>query len=157
MLVVREALERDLETVASLERECFGDPWRLPDIRDALIRPSAHGWVAAPAERPQSAWGVLICQIAADEMEILRIAVAPTRRRAGVASMLLDRGLAIARESGVSACFLEARPSNEAAVAFYAAHGFSTVGRRRGYFSGDGEDALVLKREIHPTNERRTG
>jgi ribosomal-protein-alanine N-acetyltransferase len=83
----------------------------------------------------------------AGEAEVLTLAVAPTHRRRGLASALLQAGLGQARLSGAEAAFLEVAADNAAAIALYAAAGFAQVGRRAGYYRrADGEaiDGLVL-------------
>lgn len=156
-MVIRNAVEKDLDALVRLERDCFDTPWDGSAIREALVRPPAYGMVAVQEGSLHFPSGALLFRIVADEMEILRIAVARSFRRRGIASRLLERGVALAAEKGASACFLEVRSSNAAAVGLYERLGFRGVGRRSGYYAASGEDALVLKKEIHPTNERRTG
>jgi ribosomal-protein-alanine N-acetyltransferase len=52
---------------------------------------------------------------------------------------VLERSLAV----GLDAAWLEVRAGNAAAIALYERFGFTTVGRRPGYYA-DGEDALVM-------------
>ena len=49
---------------------------------------------------------------------------------------------------GCSSATLEVRPSNTAAVALYSSHGFVEIGRRKGYYAAEGEDAIVMHLEI---------
>ena len=87
-------------------------------------------------------------RIAADEMEILNLAVAPQSRRLGIASQLIARALASAKDSGAARAYLEVRPSNAAALALYAQHGFAAAGRRPLYYRDPVEDALVLSKHL---------
>jgi ribosomal-protein-alanine N-acetyltransferase len=82
--------------------------------------------------------------VAADEAEILTLAVVPASRRTGLATALLHTANARAKNDGAAAMLLEVAESNEAARALYTRLGFTQVGRRRGYY-GTGKDALVLK------------
>ena len=70
-------------------------------------------------------------------------------------SALLDDALRQATRRGVSRLYLEVRESNEAARAMYAAWGFDTVGRRRGYYERPREDALVLVRDLRTDDQER--
>ena len=60
----------------------------------------------------------------------------------------MNRCFLLARKKGVAIVYLEVRPSNEAARAFYAKLGFKTIGTRLKYYTDTGEDALVLKKKI---------
>ena len=88
--------------------------------------------------------GMLMGRVAADEAEVLTVAVGPSARRQGVATALLRAALAEIRARGGRAVFLEVAPGNSAARALYQRFGFVEVGRRRGYYA-DGGDALVLR------------
>ena len=89
--------------------------------------------------------GLALARVAADEAEILTLAVHPSAQRRGIGRDLLDRALAEAAGRGAAAMFLEVAESNAAARALYAAAGFAPVGRRQGYYVS-GADALVFRR-----------
>jgi ribosomal-protein-alanine N-acetyltransferase len=88
--------------------------------------------------------GFVLARIAADEAEILTLAVAPAARRQGHGTALMAAALAAARARGAAAMLLEVAEGNAAARALYAALGFVPVGRRRRYYA-DGTDALILR------------
>ena len=87
--------------------------------------------------------GFCLARVAADESEILTLAVLPERRRQGIAARLLAAAMAAAAGRGARRMLLEVAESNQAARSLYAAAGFRPVGRRVGYYAS-GEDALVL-------------
>ena len=89
--------------------------------------------------------------MAADEAEILTIAVAPAAHRQGIGAALLAAAMAQAALRGAAAMFLEVAEGNAAARALYAAAGFRQSGRRRRYYP-DGADALVLRRSLNPSS-----
>lgn len=91
--------------------------------------------------------GMVLARVAADEAEILTIAVLPEARRQGMGRGLLDAVATLAAGRGVVGLFLEVSTENHAAQALYGACGFAPVGRRRRYYP-DGADALVLRRAI---------
>jgi ribosomal-protein-alanine N-acetyltransferase len=95
----------------------------------------------------QAGEGFILARTAADEAEILTLAVVPTARRRGLGGRLLASAMAAARGRGATAMFLEVAESNAAARALYAIGGFTPVGRRGRYYP-DGGDALVLRREL---------
>lgn len=146
-LVVREAEGRDLDAVAALELACFkSDPWPRESFESFIGRAGVTFVVAEPAfgEGSLDAYAVLIR--AADEAELLNLAVAGGSRRRGIGSALLRHVLDSAVEQGVRTVYLEVRASNEAARSLYESHGFAEVGRRRGYYQRPVEDALILQR-----------
>ena len=64
-------------------------------------------------------------------------------RRQGIGRALLQGALEYARARGVVRIFLEVAEGNAAALGLYAAFGFVSMGRRRGYYP-DGGDALTM-------------
>ncbi|GAA1476586.1 hypothetical protein GCM10009623_10320 [Nocardioides aestuarii] len=85
--------------------------------------------------------GYAVVSVAADVAELQRIAVDPALRRTGVATLLLDAGVAVSGEA--ERMLLEVREDNEGAQAFYAARGFTELDRRPRYYR-DGAAALVM-------------
>lgn len=93
--------------------------------------------------------GLVLARLAADEAEILTLAVAPPARRRGVGMNLVRKAAAEAAARGGGTLFLEVSARNAAARALYGAAGFRQVGRRRSYYA-DGSDALVLALPLSP-------
>ncbi len=79
-----------------------------------------------------------------DEGYMGNLAVAESRRGAGVGGALLDALLARGRESGLAFLTLEVRESNAPARALYAGRGFQSVGRRKKYYEKPVEDAILM-------------
>jgi ribosomal-protein-alanine N-acetyltransferase len=95
--------------------------------------------------------GFLFGRIAADEFEILNMAVAAARRRRGIGSKLLESALKFSRTAGCVRAYLEVRASNAPAIALYARQGFMECGRRGHYYRNPGEDALLLSLSLGGT------
>jgi ribosomal protein S18 acetylase RimI-like enzyme len=81
------------------------------------------------------------------EAELLRVAVAPSHRRSGLASLLMESCSKYLTESGCASLRLEVRASNVPAQRLYESLGWRQTGARRAYY-GDGEDALLYALEI---------
>lgn len=95
--------------------------------------------------------GFLLSRKAADEAEILTIAVASRQRRRGIGKELLRRQMRRLAECGVKRLFLEVAEDNVAALALYRSLGFREEGRRKGYYrrvDGPAANALVLARDL---------
>lgn len=98
-------------------------------------RPSPH------LERPG---GFVLARVAADEAEVLTLAVTPAAQNRGCGGRLLRAAMGGAAAQGAGAMFLEVSPGNAPALAIYARAGFAAVGRRPRYYPGGGA-ALVLR------------
>ena len=92
--------------------------------------------------------GFLAARQAADEAEILNIAVQPDFRGKGVASALLLAALDEFRCSSIASVFLELRESNLPALTLYNRHGFTPSGRRKAYYHHPTEDAISMLRKL---------
>ncbi len=92
---------------------------------------------------------MILARLAADEAEVLTVAVVPERRQQGLGARLVSEAAGEARRRGAVRLFLEVSTRNPAARALYRALGFEQVGRRRGYYA-DGSDALTLRLTLAP-------
>lgn len=146
-LVLRHAALGDVEPVAELELACFtSDPWPRQSFESFIDRAGVTFIVAEDPGSEKGIVGYAVLVRAADEAEILNLAVAADSRRGGVGSSLLRSLLETAARDGVTTVYLEVRESNAAARGLYAAHGFVEVGRRRRYYQRPEEDALILQK-----------
>jgi ribosomal-protein-alanine acetyltransferase len=112
-----------------------------------LARAWAKLWVARAGDDAEVLAFALTWR-AADEVELLDLAVDETWRRRGLARQLLHAILDDARRSGSRLVLLEARASNEPALALYRSAGFFVTDVRRAYYSDNGEDAVVMRLEL---------
>jgi len=80
----------------------------------------------------------------ANEAHITSIAVREEYRRCGLGELLLLCLIELAREARASLVTLEVRISNSGAQALYSRYGFVEVGIRRGYYTDNGEDAVLM-------------
>lgn len=142
----------DLDRAAGLHAESFAalgePPWSRQDIGALLATPGAHGFLLQLDGRDA---GFALCRVAADEAELLTIAVRPAYRRQGVGRRLLESVIDHVREAGARTLFLEVGVDNPAARSLYGAEGFRAVGSRRAYYRrGDGPpaDGMVMRLTI---------
>ena len=87
---------------------------------------------------------MLLGRVAADEAEVLTLAVAPAVRRRGIATALLRAAGPRSRARGGAACSSRWPPATPRRRRSTARCGFVEVGRRRRYYA-DASDALVLR------------
>lgn len=117
-----------------------GEQWDADAIMAQLSQPGVFGWL-------DDTGGLILARVAADEAEVLTLAVVPEARRRSVGRALLTQACTEAAAREARTMFLEVAADNNAARALYAALGFVPVGQRRGYYPG-GVDALVLRRVL---------
>jgi ribosomal-protein-alanine N-acetyltransferase len=148
-LVLRLLGALDLDLAARLHGSAFAPlgerVWTRQDMAELLASPGAAGWVVHSAERVV---GFALCRVAADEAELLTIAVHPDERRRGAGRALLAAVIDHARAAGARSLFLEVGADNPAALALYGAAGLQAVGHRRAYYRrGEGlpADAIVMR------------
>ncbi|HWC72583.1 MAG TPA: ribosomal protein S18-alanine N-acetyltransferase [Gemmatimonadales bacterium] len=127
----------------AIEQEVFADPWSTQDFRDCVTSDALF----LVAEVDGKVGGYVIAIDAADEGEILNLAVAPTGRRHGLGRALVEAILELLTDREVAHVYLEVRESNGPARALYATQGFREVGRRAQYYRRPVEDAIVLRRD----------
>ena len=131
-----------LSEVEKIEQEVLGtDVWNKSQFASEIPMKDRCWWVALSD-------GVVVGyaggMIAADKLDILKVAVLPKWRRAKVATLLLDKLAKDARDLGAVCAILEVRASNVSAQMAYSSLGFSQTGTRRAYYS-DNEDALIFE------------
>ena len=133
------------EEISALHSRVFPDAWDPDAIKSLLEHPASTSLVAVAGD-PKTLKGFVIAQLAADEAEVISVAVAPDWQRAGLGAMLLE-GLARASRKGEARrIFLEVAEDNAPALALYRKLGFTECGRRKKYYHRpEGAiDALVL-------------
>jgi tRNA threonylcarbamoyladenosine biosynthesis protein TsaB len=107
-----------------------------------------RGAVALASEFEGRVTGFIIGRQIAGDGEILNLAVIPERRRQGEGRALLTAALDEFRARRTGRIFLEVRESNQAAIAFYAKHGFAETGRRAGYYQDPAEAAILMEKKL---------
>jgi [ribosomal protein S18]-alanine N-acetyltransferase len=107
-----------------------------------------EGSLALILELDSQIRGFLVGRLAADEAELLNLAVTAAHRRKGAGKALLGHALQEWLSRGAKAVYLEVRESNTGAIAFYEKHGFAVAGRRIGYYHEPDEPALTMVRKL---------
>lgn len=145
---IRKLATSDVPAVfAILQESPEAAAWSQESIQQmASSDPAA--WVA---ELNGVVAGFLSGRIAADEFEILNMAVSRAYRRNGIGSKLLESALEFSRLVGSTRAILEVRASNKSAIGLYARHQFTECGRRTHYYRDPAEDALLLSLSLSGT------
>lgn len=129
----------DPAALAALHATSFDRGWTASAFADLLGQPGVI-LITGPD-------GFILIRVAADEAEILTLAVRPEARGRGQGSRLTREAAAAATAAGARRLFLEVAEDNAAARALYRRAGFEAVGRRPRYYARPGAppvDALLL-------------
>ena len=148
--VIRTLDSEMAESCAVLHAEAFAHPWSPPEFETLLTSKATIGTAAIDAAS-DGLRGFALARLAADEAEVLTIAVASAMRNRGVGRALMVDIAARLAAARVRSLFLEVERSNMAALALYRRLGFLEVGQRRGYYRKQGAPAttaLVLRKDL---------
>jgi ribosomal-protein-alanine N-acetyltransferase len=138
------------EECAPIHASAFAHPWEAEEFT-ALVTGASTIGSAALDPATNRLRGFALSRLAADEAEILTIAVDPSERRRGVGRELLAEHLQRATLAGARVMFLEVDADNAAAIALYHRFGFAQVGAREGYYrrpDGRPATAWVMRRDL---------
>jgi ribosomal-protein-alanine N-acetyltransferase len=147
---ITDARPDDAAALAALHAASFRHGWSESEFERLLADRVVIAQTARTRGGRGAIAGFILSRRAADEAEILTVAVRPAERGHGIAGQLLRRHMRRLAALGVARIFLEVEEGNRAALKLYARAGFSEVGRRPGYYQDapGGAAALVLRREL---------
>lgn len=140
----------DLPAVEALERRAYRTPWSRLMFQGEISRPGSRCYGAFDGK---TLAGYLIVSRYTDAWHIMNVAVDEPYRRRGVARLMLETLLRETADDGTRGHTLEVRVSNHGAIRLYEELGFRPSGMRRGYYTDDREDALVMWRGDGPGDE----
>jgi ribosomal-protein-alanine N-acetyltransferase len=146
MYELRRLQLRDLTAVEEIERSSYPTPWSRSMFAGELTKPASICLGAFEGESGDLV-GYLIISRYVDAWHVMNVAVAPEHRRRGIASGLLERLFELTAGDGRRGYTLEVRISNTSAIKLYERAGFRRRGIRRGYYTDNREDALIMWRE----------
>jgi len=149
-IVLRRLGLGDLGAVEALERRAYNTPWSRLMFQGEISRPGSRCY-GAFIEKTLA--GYLIVSRHTDAWHIMNVAVDEPHRRLGVARRMLETMLSETDADGMRGYTLEVRVSNHGAIRLYEELGFRPSGMRRGYYTDDREDALIMWRGDGPDDE----
>lgn len=143
---VRRLQPPDIDAVLRIEAASFKHPWS----REMFLRELEHDWsiILVSLEPDHALSGFLIYWLVHDEIHILNVAVAPEQRRRGVARSLMVEAEKRAQAADIALITLEVRRGDPGARALYEGLDYREVGLRKNYYTEEGEDAVVMVREL---------
>jgi len=146
--VVEPASLRDAARLAQLHGASFHRGWGEGEFETMLAE---RNTLVHRLKLGRKVIGFAVSRMAADEAEILSIAIDAGQRGRGLSRSLLLTHLGHLAGHGVRTIFLEVEENNQPARRLYERAGFSVVGRRERYYrqpGGEQLNALLMRRDL---------
>jgi [ribosomal protein S18]-alanine N-acetyltransferase len=137
---------RDLNAIERIEKAAYPTPWSRSMFASELAKPSS---ICLGAFDGDELVAYLIVSRYVDAWHVMNVAVSPDHRRRGLAATLLRHLFDLNRDDERRGYTLEVRVSNDGAIKLYEQLGFRSSGVRRGYYTDNREDALIMWRDSH--------
>ena len=143
---VRNFLPKDADAVLAIAAQA---PTAANWSKESYLKfAREEGSLALVLEINGQIHGFLVGRLAADQAELLNLAVAAAHRRKSAGKSLLSHALREWLSRGAKTAYLEVRQSNTGAIAFYEKNGFIAAGRRKSYYHQPDEPALTMVRKL---------
>jgi ribosomal-protein-alanine N-acetyltransferase len=147
---LRRLTPRDLDAIERIEHRAYPTPWSRSMFAGELAKPSG---ICVGAFQGERMLGYLIVARYVDAWHVMNIAVDADQRGRGVARQLLEHLFTATTADRDRGYTLEVRVSNAVAIHLYESLGFVPTGVRRGYYTDNREDALIMWRDHDPAAE----
>jgi ribosomal-protein-alanine N-acetyltransferase len=134
----------DLNAIEQIEKRAYPTPWSRSMFASELAKPSS---ICLGAFDDEQLAGYLIVSRYVDAWHVMNVAVDPDYRRRGIAQTLLEELFGRTQDDGRRGYTLEVRVSNAGAITLYEKLGFRSSGIRRGYYTDNREDAMIMWRD----------
>ena len=135
---------RDLNAIETIEKRSYPTPWSRSMFASELSKPSSICLGAFDEERLV---GYVIVSRYVDAWHVMNVAVEPGYRRRGLALRMLTSLFELNAADERRGYTLEVRVTNAGAIQLYERLGFHASGIRRGYYTDNREDALIMWRD----------
>jgi [ribosomal protein S18]-alanine N-acetyltransferase len=143
MIELRPLKLRDLGAIERIERRSYPTPWSRSMFAGELTK-SSSVCLGAYDNEAHRLVGYLIISRYVDAWHVMNVAVDPEYRGRGIATKLLSHLFEQTAGDGRRGYTLEVRVSNRSAIRLYERLGFKARGVRRGYYTDNREDALIM-------------
>jgi [ribosomal protein S18]-alanine N-acetyltransferase len=150
-ILFRPLKMRDLGAIEQIEKRAYPTPWSRSMFASELAKASSI-CLGAFEEETGMLLGYLIIARYVDAWHVMNIAVDPGCQRRGIATMLMEELFELTAQDGRRGYTLEVRVSNAGAIRLYERLGFRGRGVRRGYYTDNREDALIMWKD--PVGDR---
>ena len=143
MVHYRKMTPDDVEAVYAIELATFPSPWTLDSFHYEMQENQFAHYTVAVNDTGKII-GFCGMWIVIDSAQITNVAVLPEARGLGIGEALMRESMKVAKEGGADIMSLEVRVTNTVAQNLYRKLEFQDGGIRKGYYTDNGEDALVM-------------
>ena len=137
----------DLSEIEEIEQRAYKTPWSRSMFASEIAKGTS---VCLGAFEGDQLVGYIVNSRYVDAWHVMNVAVAPEYRRRGIAMTMLDQLFDLTAGDGRRGYTLEVRVSNADAIRLYERVGFKARGIRRGYYTDNREDALIMWKDPLP-------
>ena len=137
----------DLNAIDAIEQRAYRTPWSRSMFASELAKSSS---ICLGAFEAEQLVGYVVNSRYVDAWHVMNVAVDPDYQRRGIATRLLQHLFELTRDDQRRGYTLEVRVSNSEAIGLYESLGFVRQGLRRGYYTDNREDALIMWRDPDP-------
>ena len=142
MITYRKMTPDDVEAVHAIELATFPTPWTLDSFHYEMRENQYAHYLVAEDEK--GIVGFCGMWLVIDAAQITNVAVVERMRGQKIGEALMKEAMRVAREGNMDVMSLEVRVTNVVAQNLYRKLGFQDGGIRKGYYTDNGEDALVM-------------
>lgn len=142
MVLYRKMTPDDVEAVYAIELATFPTPWTLDSFHYEMRENQFAYYIVA--EEDSDIIGFCGSWLVVDAAQITNVAVVESARGKKIGEGLMREAMRVAREANMDMMSLEVRVSNDVAQNLYRKLGFQDGGIRKGYYTDNQEDALVM-------------
>jgi ribosomal-protein-alanine N-acetyltransferase len=147
-IAVRPLRLADLAEVEAIEQRAYRTPWSRSMFASELAKSTS---ICLGAFEGEQLVGYVINSRYVDAWHVMNVAVDPAYQRRGIATTLLEHLFELTADDERRGYTLEVRTSNADAIRLYEKLGFERRGTRRGYYTDNREDALIMWRDSRPS------
>ena len=141
---IRALALSNLSAIERIEQRAYPTPWSRSMFASELAKPTS---ICLGAFEGEQLVGYIINSRYVDAWHVMNVAVDPDHQRRGIATALIERLIELTRDDERRGYTLEVLVSNEDAIKLYRKLGFEPRGIRRGYYTDNREDALIMWRD----------
>lgn len=140
----------DIGQIVEVEQASFSTPWSADAFFNELT--NNHFAYYIVAEIDKRVIGYCGVWVIIDEAHITNVAVHPDYRGKKIGEDLMRHIITLSKSNGAKKMTLEVRVSNQTALALYHKFGFEEHGIRKGYYTDNQEDAIIMWVNLNEPN-----
>ncbi len=146
LIIVRNMTLKDIDYAVNIEKSCFPIPWTRGAFTEELKNNKLARYYVAEIDNGVVAYGGM--WLVFDEAHITNIAVHPDYQGRGAGKRLVEKLINESTSLNIRKMTLEVRRSNLVAIELYKNYAFMPCGVRPGYYEDNGEDALIMWKDL---------